>query len=682
MLKKAVMQISKDSQPLSVLSIALYGLLTLFFLQLLNEFVEAVYAFGLLNTSLPPELVAVLILLSPLLLLLLPGGIPGGGLLLLGELVVICRAVEVVMDTRGRMLVSGLGAGAFLLFFPALLFNLSKRRDPINGRLLTLGLVVGVSLSIALRAFGSGSDPSLAAGWPPIAWLMALLAAGLLLTPARLFTGPQAGLQVGLHAEAQLQTKDAAPKLDPGKTSLLALGITSVWMLGYFALGSPNVIARWTGGSYLGMAALTSASLVAGALLVIRGGSTGKIPKGWLLIGSLLFTAALAAATQAHQAPFPHDPGAYPLTEPGVPAWGGIAWPVFLIAALFVWLDFAVLVKALLDASLSSRQMGAAFGIGSLYLLILIFAQVFTTVYDYIPVIGPLFRDRFWLVMSLPAAILSISILAVRASATSEPPKDLPRLAGIFSVASVLLLALASIAAILVTSPRPAPPPSNPASLHVLTYNIQQGYSADGQKAYPQQLGVLDQAKADFIGLQESDTNRISGGNTDLVRIYADRLNLYSDYGPSTVLGTFGIALLAGYPLGATGNAYLYSTGEQTAILHAHPQIGGKVYNIFVTHLGNGGPPIQQAEVLDLVRSEENVILMGDFNFTPQTQQYQSMRTVLDDAWVRAGSPGAPGFDPQERIDYIFVSPNLAVLSAGYHPGPQSDHPWLEAEVR
>ena len=98
--------------------------------------------------------------------------------------------------------------------------------------------------------------------------------------------------------------------------------------------------------------------------------------------------------------------------------------------------------------------------------------------------------------------------------------------------------------------------------------------------------------------------------------------------------------------------------------------------------LGNCGPPTQQAEVLDLVRGEVNVIPMGDFNFTAQTQQYQSMTAVLDDAWVRAGRPGAPGFDPQERIDYIFVSPNLTVLSADYHPGPQSDHPWLAAEVR
>ena len=85
---------------------------------------------------------------------------------------------------------------------------------------------------------------------------------------------------------------------------------------------------------------------------------------------------------------------------------------------------------------------------------------------------------------------------------------------------------------------------------------------------------------------------------------------------------------------------------------------------------------------MSLVRGQENVILMGDFNFTPATQQYRSMTAVLDDAWVRAGRPAATGFDAAGRIDYIFVSPELEVLSAAYHPGPQSDHPWLTAEVR
>jgi endonuclease/exonuclease/phosphatase family metal-dependent hydrolase len=665
------MQTPKGSQIIPVLSIALYGLLFLFFLQLLSEFVEAVYAFGLMNTNIPPELVTVLVLFSPLLLLLIPGGIPSGGIFVLGELAVLCRAVEVVLDTRGRMLISGLGVGIFLLFFLGLILNLSQRRATNSGRLLALGMLIALVLSITLRAFGSGSDPSLAAGQPLVAWLLALPTAGLLATPARLFPAPP-----------KKQTGSVQPTTSLGRTSLLALGITSVWTLGYFALGSPNVVARWTGGGYAVTVALTAAALIIATLLLARGDLFEKVPAGWLFLDNLLFTVALAATTLAHQLPFQHDPGAYPLAEPAGPQWGNFAWPVFLILSFVVWVDFAILVRTLLQTPLSPRRMGAAFGLASLLLLLLIFAQVFTTVYDYIPVVGPFFRDRFWLVVSLPALILAFSTLAARPQTAGRPPITLPRPAGLFTTTSALALGIVSIAVVMISSPRPTTPPANPASLHVLTYNIQQGYSANGQKAYPQQLEVLAQAGADLIGLQESDTNRISGGNTDLVRYYADHLNLYSDYGPSTVLGTFGIALLSRYPLGATQNAYMYSSHEQTAILHARPQLGSKTYNVFVTHLGNGGPPIQQEEVLSLVRSQENVILMGDFNFTPTTQQYRSMTAVLDDAWVRAGSPGAPGFDAAERIDYIFVSPKLEVLSASYHPGPQSDHPWLVAEVR
>jgi endonuclease/exonuclease/phosphatase family metal-dependent hydrolase len=670
-IQESTMQTSNSARLIPALSIALYALLSLFLLQLLSEFVEAVYAFGLLNTNIPPELVSVLVLLSPLLLLLFPDGIQTSGLMILGELAVLCRAVEVLLDTRGRMLVSGVGVGSLLLFFPALLLHLSSHPKLFHDRLLALGLLVGVSLSIALRAAGSGSDPSLASGSPLLAWLLALAAGGLLLGSKRLFIdSPQEPAGGGLQP----------PGL--GHTCLLALGIDSVWILGYFALSAPNVIARWTGGSYLWTVALAAAASFAGALLLGRENLVGKIPSSRLTLLSLLFTASLALTTLAQQQIFPHDPSAYPLAGSSIPWWGNFAWPVFLLFSALVGLDYARVLRTLLARPLSARRLGVAFGLASLFLLIMIFAQVFTTVYDYIPVIGPLFRDKFWMVISFPALILTLSTLGARSISPMQRQASSQFPAGIPAVASTAMLALASIAAVLVNRPQPPIPPSDPASLRILTYNIQQGYSASGQKAYPQQMAVLAQSGADLIGLQESDTNRISGGNTDLVRYYSDHLSLYSNYGPSTVTGTFGIALLSRYPLETGGNAYLYSSGEQTAILHARAQVGGEAYQVFVTHLGNNGPPIQQAEVLDLVRETKNVILMGDFNFTPETPQYLSITAVLDDAWVRAGEPGAPGFDPRKRIDYIFVSPNLNVLNASYHPGPQSDHPWLAAEVR
>ena len=60
----------------------------------------------------------------------------------------------------------------------------------------------------------------------------------------------------------------------------------------------------------------------------------------------------------------------------------------------------------------------------------------------------------------------------------------------------------------------------------------------------------------------------------------------------------------------------------------------GRLFNVFVTHLGNGGPIIQQEQVLQLVQGKENVLLMGDFNFRPDTDQYRLTTAMLNEAWL------------------------------------------------
>jgi endonuclease/exonuclease/phosphatase family metal-dependent hydrolase len=184
------------------------------------------------------------------------------------------------------------------------------------------------------------------------------------------------------------------------------------------------------------------------------------------------------------------------------------------------------------------------------------------------------------------------------------------------------------------------------------------------------------------IGLQESDTNRAAGGNDDLVRYIADRLGMYSYYGPKTVPGTFGIALLSKGPIEEARTFYMYSVGEQTATIAAQIQIGGDVYHVYVTHLGNGGPIVQQEELLEEI-APENVILMGDFNFRPDTAQYRLTTKVLDDAWALRWPQGVDDEGRQfpERIDHVFVSPGTDVIAARYDTEPESDHPALVVEI-
>ena len=300
----------------------------------------------------------------------------------------------------------------------------------------------------------------------------------------------------------------------------------------------------------------------------------------------------------------------------------------------------------------------------------LIFSQVFTTVYDYIPVIGPLFRDQFWLVHLVAGLGLILPLATVRSGGTA-PAVPRAWAAGV-ALAGVLVLA-----AFIVTRARPGTEfAAGP--LRLVTYNIQQGYAADGQENLAGQLALLRELDADLIGLQESDSNRIAGGNVDTVRYLADALDMHVYYGPKSVPGTFGIALLSRYPLQNPRTFYMYSVGEQTATIAATVMVDDRPVHVYVTHLGNGGPIVQQEAILEAIGATQPVILMGDFNFRDDTAQYRLTTAGLDDAWVRLGQPPPA---PDSRIDHVFVSSTFEVVEMRYLLDPASDHPAVLAVV-
>ncbi len=148
------------------------------------------------------------------------------------------------------------------------------------------------------------------------------------------------------------------------------------------------------------------------------------------------------------------------------------------------------------------------------------------------------------------------------------------------------IIAVGTIASAWLTASRPPAATQPVEAFRVLTYNIQQGYSRDGQSNFEGQLDLIRQTEADIIGLQECDTARIANGNIDIVRYFADRLDMHSYYGPTTTVGTFGIALLSKYPIQHPRTFYLYSLGEQTVVIEAQISVGGETFKVYVTYLG------------------------------------------------------------------------------------------------
>jgi len=654
--------------------VLVYGVFFLVFLQLLSDFIETIYAFGLLQTSLTGEIASVVLLFAPLALLFARKGCSKTALALLGGVVLVARLVMVWLVSGEKLIAAGIGTGGWLVLFPAWLWTVACAVPPADDQnapavTLGLGLALGLGLSILLRTLGAGFDISTYGVTQVIGWVIA--AAGGL------------GIAWLIRSSGALPAAVDSPRPRFGKVLGLSVGLVSALTFVYFALMSPNVIARWTGVAYpFVVSGLMLALGVWGWLLIAHPRWLLRLPSAVVLLWNGVFILALALTLRAHQIDFPADASAYPLAEPAVMWWGRLALWALLLTCPVVVLDFALCLRELLALRPTLPQLGGGFAVGALWLLMLILAQVFTTVYDYIPVIGPWFRDRFWLVFLAVGLGCALPVLLARRGDDS-PGAERPTPGGApFTLVWAGLCALIIVAA-WGLSPRPPAPPADAGALRVMTYNIQQGYSADGVKDFAGQLAVLRGADADIIGLQESDTNRIAGGNADIVGHFARALRMYSYYGPSTVPGTFGIALLSRYPIEAAETFYMYSLGEQTATIAARVRVGERSFNVYVTHLGNGGPLVQQTAILEWVRGQPDVILMGDFNFRPDTEQYRLTTADFADAWLVQTEPPVidPGFNPQRRIDHIFVSPGTQVLQTRYLVTPHSDHPALWADV-
>jgi endonuclease/exonuclease/phosphatase family metal-dependent hydrolase len=654
----------------------LFGLFFLFFFQLLTDFIAALYAFGLMGLNIPPEIVCVGLLFSPLLLIFFKKNIGARWLAGLAILALVCRTVEPVLPTRERMLVAGVGVAALLVLFAGGLTRSGVAQS--NQRKPGWGLALGVGMAGLLRALGGGVDPS-------TAWMGNV---GMFLLPVL------AGWQFTLYLRlGSSQPPAGIERTNPQAGSIariagLGVGIGGAVGLLYLAFIAPNVIARWTQTSPVWVFGLASAALIGYFVLFRSRGKLGaRLGSRAILLWNVLFIMALTSTLFLQQISFPVDANAFPYFPPAPPAWGVLPLVFTLLLFPVILLDFDLYTRQIRAWGPTPRQVGVGLTAGCLFLMVLIFAHVFTTVYDYIPVIGPLFRGRFGLVylaaglgMILPLGRVDWAPIAPAANPIELRPKSLAWKAAPYGFA---ILALAVIVGFDSQAPAPIQSDGNLNSqLRVMTYNIQQGYSADGQPSFQAQTMVL-QREADVIGLQESDTSRVAGGNADTVAYIAKELGMQAYYGPSPVIGTFGIALLSRLPIQNPRIFYMYSQGEQTACITAQVTKAGHTFNIFVTHLGNDGPLIQQDQVLSQTRGLENVVLMGDFNFSSKGEPYQRTLAALADAWLVRwpGKTDANGFSATDEIDHVFVTPGTRVTAVDYLHGPESDHPALMIDI-
>ena len=661
-------------------------IMLLFFLQLFSDFVETTYILLLMTLSLNQNVLVLLFMFSPIIFLVFRRTIPDKLLIVAGGVMIACRVVEPLFDSVARMVLSGLGVGCFFILFPALL--LFVKSDEKNQSILTFGIGLSLALaaSVLLRTLNFTIDLSTHGWGQAIGWILAVIGVFML-------AGFSKKVQDVASPDPQPRVDASAgapPRLRKRSLAGITFGLASILFFVSFVFSSPVVLSRWTESSYVAVVSAVALMTALFALIMLyRPNLIGRLTPKVVLIWNLIFVALFVLTVYVNQIPFPDISATYPIIVPTTSFLLHI--PLYLMIAAFpiILIDFMLLSHKLASLELvpTSRAAGIAFTLGGgLYMLVLLFTLILTSVWGFVPVIGLLFRDMFWFIFLIAGLVLLIAIYKVKDNIPSfDAPSKLPRTETI--VAGLLIVMfLGTLTGSIAFEARPIVQSGDATSLRLLTYNIAQGVNDVDVKNYDGQLEIVRDIDADIIGLQES--SKIAG-SSDVVRFFANKLNLFSYFGPKGVTGTTGVALLSKYPIENPRTIYHYSENvdrKQTATIEAEITVGSRTFTVYVTHTygRTSTKMILQNDILDASSGKSDVIFMGDFNFRPNTEPYNLTTSVLDDSWWVKWPTGVDslGENNSGEIDHIFLSPGTIVSDCQYVTDPQSDHPAYWADIQ
>jgi endonuclease/exonuclease/phosphatase family metal-dependent hydrolase len=337
----------------------------------------------------------------------------------------------------------------------------------------------------------------------------------------------------------------------------------------------------------------------------------------------------------------------------------------------------------------SPGELAPGMLLGSGALVLLVFINIFTNVWGYVPPISSPFRNMFWLPFLLMAG--AVTLLAV--GRTQEMMDSIQEPQGAQGIqwewaALLAVIFLGSVVGTLHGIPTHVDS-SGATSLRVMTYNIQAANDAAGERSYDRQLALIRQVSPDILALQESDTARISLNNNDFVRYYASQLGYYSYYGPTTVTGTYGTAILSKYPLLNTRSVFSYSDQDEIGTTEAEIEVAGHRFTIYDLHPDGSdlAKLVCIQTILQRSAGKPDVIVLGDFNLRDYEQGYQLISGTYTNAWESVYpskiSPDGTDMSGKNRIDHIFISSDLFAMDPTYllPPASATDHPVHWAEI-
>ena len=637
--------------------ILFYAIILYFFLQLLTDFVEQVYVQTVLVRAQPtPWAYLLLLFFAPLLLLVFQKGIHKVGLRVVGSLFLLARLSLDFWPPSQQMWVAGAGVGLFFMLWPTLLWRPRRSLAAVNSVEWGLGLALAVLLGVLRGTWFVGWDSTTAVLIQEV------------FTAVLIFSAFVTLLVITNDGQVVKRTSPTGVSATPRKLYLLSIGLVNLVTLIYFSIGAPNVLARWTGWPYERVVTAMMGMMLVYALLASNIRWFDFITNRMILqVLNGLFVTAVVATIFLHQARLP---AFFTEAIPVDPLPIGVAYALMggLLLYPVLFINFTLFTRELIMYKRTPATNAIGFALGGVVMLWLIIFNIMTTQYANVPFIGNWFRDQFWLVLGITGLIATSMVWLLR-SPSFLFRRLVSRVELTFGYAVVVLLlggltiwgAWQTVVSLPVAG-------SAGNQLTAVSLNMRFGYDLAGQANREALRNWLMDLDTDIIALQMSDTNRISTGNRDVVRFLAHELGYDSYYGPTTVNGTAGIALLSRYPLHQPQTHYLFSPDRQTTLVTAEIMVAGQPVTVATTRLGLTNTLDQQVAVLQKLHGRDPLLLLGELNFSPRNEAHQRTTAQLADAWLTRWPNGVSeaGQSNLTAVTHAFVSPSLTVNEMSY----------------
>jgi endonuclease/exonuclease/phosphatase family metal-dependent hydrolase len=232
-------------------------------------------------------------------------------------------------------------------------------------------------------------------------------------------------------------------------------------------------------------------------------------------------------------------------------------------------------------------------------------------------------------------------------------------------------------------SPTAGLPTGSPVT--VMTYNIHSSYNAAGRQDPESIARAIEASGADIVTLNEVSRGWLIDGSTDLVFWLSRRLDM-----PILFKGTadpvWGNAILTRDPVLQTGTGTLPQSHTliPRGYLWVRVDIGGsEPLLVIATHLHHLRPDhdvrlLQVPVLVDFWGKRPFSLVMGDMNSWPGDPEMALFSQAgLVDSWAEAGHGDGftyPSPDAQERLDWIWHTPDIRVASVEVPATTASDH--------